>query len=146
MAVRVLDEHSVHVGPDEIDVDLVLETAEVLIEEYGWRQGERPQGQGSVFDACSTPDASGNAIGFSLHDAINGACEKLSSWTDASRTPGVSSKDFNYTTADHRTSSLRAEATAAVTRVLPDGKTDIVFNDEATSADEIVAVLREARS
>ncbi len=142
---------SIRIGPETVGAADVLEYAEALIEQFGWRQGGRSGEGGSVYDACVKE-------GFSLHDAIGAACERLSVVVGEETAPSSrrssGDKEFSYSgttpQGDKISGSIRTEATekvfaAIAKRTGDDTLSDVTFNDKAQSKDDVIAVLREAR-
>ncbi len=132
MSVTV-EGHRITVEAPPIEINDFLEYAEMAIGRFGWRQGER---KGNDDDMVRVAEKEG----LSLHDAI-GYTNVVLGGSEPGKPTG---KDDM--TKDHRTShSMRSQMTNAVNAVLPEGETDITFNDKAKSVDEVVAVLRQAR-
>jgi hypothetical protein len=145
--IKVLDElgHRISVGPGDPKTSDVLYYAQLLIEVEGWNDRK-------------TTSTSSTADGWTLHDAIGEACTRLS----ADRPGGRGSKDAPYTTVSGNSATLRSAAQAAVDAELQrmldsgewkpsqdpmqtSGRLDYSFNDEASSKDEVLAVLTRAR-
>lgn len=124
---------TVKLKPPVVDVLDILEYAKALLEEHGWRQGERVPNT-EEWDLVAEN-------GLSLHDAIGMACYRLSgeAGSSARGTKGSSNKDFS--SGGH---SFRVEATEAVKKHIPGGKNDIAYNDEAKSVGQIFVVLDAA--
>lgn len=122
---------TVRVKPPVVDTCDILEYARALIEEHGWRQGER------VPNTEQWDEVAKN--GLSLHDAVGMACYRLSGevGTHVGR-QGHSSKDFPTSAPS---GGLRQETTKAILAQLPRDMNDIQFNDAATDVSEILAVI-----
>lgn len=129
MSVSIQDDRIV-VEPSELDVNDFLEYAELAIQRFGWRQGERTMVHDDNMAQVATEE------GLSLHDAIG--------YTNVMLGGGRPGK---ATGKDDSTSgrSMRTEMAEAVQKVLPKGKDDKTFNDTAKSADAVIGVLRRAR-
>lgn len=133
---------TVRVSPPTVDVCDILEYAQALIEEHGWRQGQR------VPNTEDWPEVAKN--GLSLHDAVGMACYRLSGETGTKATPartGGSSKDFPVGDRGSEygySGTMRTKATELLTAHLPSGMTDITFNDKATNVTEVLTVLDAA--
>lgn len=131
---------TVRVSPPTVSVCDVLEYAQALIEEHGWRQGERiPLNE-------DWPEVAKN--GLSLHDGIGMACFVLSGEIGTEATPPRSrsenSKDFPLGHRSRKfgyTGTLRVAATETLAKHLPTGMTDITFNDNAANVDAVLKVL-----
>lgn len=145
MPVDVIDQGmEVEVIPDDVDVIDILDYAEELLTVYPWRQGDR--GDVQLEDLPK-------GLGFSLHDSIGYACERLSALVNDKVTPSATqrtagSKDWMPEAREgfeSQRKNLRQEATNALQKVLPQGINDIAFNDQAKSVDEVLKVIQEAR-
>lgn len=126
---------TVRVSPPVVNVCDILEYAVALIEEHGWRQGDR------IPNTEQWDEVAKN--GLSLHDAIGMACFRLSGEAGATMRGGVkgtNSKDFPTSTG----ATLRQITTTAVEKQLPRDQNDRQFNDAAKSVDEVIAVLDAA--
>lgn len=130
----VVEDDRIKVVPEDVDVSDFLEYAELAIEKFGWRQGERKEVTEDDMPAVA------EAEGLSLHDAIGYTNVMLGGGEVGEPT----NKDAT-TRTHHGLRSMREEMTAAVQKVLPKNKDDKSFNDKAKSVDEVVAVLRKAR-
>lgn len=134
---------TIRIEPSTITAADVLEYARALIDEHGWRQGDRPS---TASDSTEEGWQQTADAGLSLHDAIGMSCFRLSGETGTAlgRT-SRSSKDFD---GGGRTGgSLRTEATGYVeTAIKKRGKlsraqSDIEFNDKAKDVKAITDVL-----
>lgn len=134
MSVTIEDERII-VDPEDLDVGDFLEYAELAIERFGWRQGERKEITDDNMALVAEKD------GLSLHDAI-GYTNVMLGGSEPGTAGGKDATTYSRV-GSHR--SMRQEMTRAVQAVLPEGKDDKTFNDEAKSKDEVLAVLREAR-
>lgn len=140
---------TIRMAPNTVNACDILEYALAAIEEYGWRQGARPvepnnQDNRADWEKDLLPH------GLSLHDAVGYACVVLSGQSGLlatpARQPSRSSKDFTTSLAPQYGygSSLRQRAAEAIQRHLPQGTTDVTFNDSADDFEAVVAVLKAA--
>jgi hypothetical protein len=130
----VVDGERIVVEPEDVDVNDFIEYAELAIQRYGWRQGERKQVTEEDMVKVAEKE------GLSLHDAIGYTNVMLG----GDKTGEPTSKNAGTRTV-RGDRAMRSEMTRAIKAVLPEGKDDRAFNDEAKSVDEVLAVLREAR-
>ena len=122
------------VEPEDVRVNDFLEYAELAIERFGWRQGDRKQvTEGDDMVQVAEKD------GLSLHDAIGYTNVMLGN------EPGKPTGKDGSTITASGSRAMRNEMTQAVQKVLPKGKDDKTFNDEAKSVEDVIAVLRLAR-
>lgn len=98
----------------------ILEFAEALIEEEGWRDTHAGENAG---DGASAP--------WTIHQAIGEAARRMEPVQETARKDGPVARPLRDTAA----------------QLLYDvhGKTDIELNDEATTQDEALAFMRAAR-
>lgn len=131
---------TVTISPPVVNVCDILQYAHALIEEHGWRQGSR------VPDSEEWDEVAKN--GLSLHDSIGMACYRLSGEVGMARQPkgtvGSYSKDFPTQAIHGYSGQLRDDTNMVISKHLPDGMTDIVFNDQAKDVGEVLAVLDAA--
>lgn len=113
----------------EIELDDFLEYAELAIRRFGWRQGDR-----KIVTEDDMPKVA-EEEGLSLHDAIGYTNVMLGV------APGSATSKDGVTSGR----AMRLEMTEAVQKVLPKGKDDKTFNDEAKNVDAVLGVLRKAR-
>lgn len=123
MAVDVIEPgRRVRVTPDAPNGADVLEYAEALIEEEGWNPGVR---EGAPYQESSP------STGWTLHDAVGEANRRL--FREGGK-EGIMIEG----------GTTRSVAQTAIGTVLGDA-TDMQFNDKAANAEEVLAVLRQAR-
>lgn len=126
--ITVIDEKTVHVEPGEADPADVLEYAELLVDTEGWN------------DFVKTGTESSREVGWTLHDSIGEANRRLFGETNGGRGDG---KDGVRRPSTGGTT--RQDATALLQKHLGRHGDDRKFNDKATSAEQIITVLRKAR-
>ena len=137
MSVTVEESGRIVVGVvEDLEVNDFLEYAELAIERFGWRQGERKEVTQDDMPEVAAKD------GLSLHDAIGYTNVML-----GGEAPGkATGKDApTHARGMQSARSMRDEMTKAVKAVLPKGEDDKTFNDKAKRKDEVIAVLRKAR-
>lgn len=145
------DRRTVKVWPDQPSAADVLDMAAALINQYGWRQGPRPD-NGDVFNSCTVGSP---PVGFSLHDAIGAGCERVTSLAgQPGQAVGKGDKEGSYTSPGPsgavNTGSWREEASQAVHHAIAaltgESRTDIEFNDmTGTTVGDVLGVIYEAR-
>lgn len=118
----------------DVEVADFLEYAELAIQRYGWRQGERKKVTEDDMVKVAEKD------GLSLHDAVGYTNVML-----GGKAPGTPGGKDDTTVSYQASHAMRDKMTAAISAVLPEGETDRSFNDKAKSVDEVLAVLRQAR-
>jgi hypothetical protein len=131
-----VEDNRIVVGDPDIDVNDFLEYAELAIQRFGWRQGERKEVTQDDMPEVAEKD------GLSLHDAI-GYTNVMLGGGDPGKPTGKDGTTHGRGKQFAR--PMRTEMTDAVKAVLPKGEDDKTFNDKAKSVDEVIAVLREAR-
>jgi hypothetical protein len=131
-----VEDNRIVVGDPDIEVNDFLEYAELAIQRFGWRQGERKNVTEDNMPEVAEKD------GLSLHDAI-GYTNVMLGGAETGKPTGKDASTHARGMQNAR--AMRTELTEAVQAVLPKGETDKTFNDKAKSKDEIIAVLREAR-
>lgn len=129
----LIEDDRIKVVPEDVETNDFLEYAELAIQRFGWRQGERTVG-GDDMTEVATKD------GLSLHDAIGYTNDVL-----GGKEVGQPTGKDGQTVTHHSSRAMRNEMTAAVKKVLPAGEDDKTFNDKAKTQDEVIAVLRQAR-
>ena len=132
----VVEDGRITVETEDIDVNDFLEYAELAIQRFGWRQGERKEVPNDDMAAVAEKD------GLSLHDAIGYTNVMLGGDTTGKAT---GKDDHTHARGKQFARPMRNEMTQAVKAVLPKGEDDKTFNDKAKHVDEVIAVLREAR-
>jgi hypothetical protein len=135
MCVTLEDERVIVDVPD-VDVEDFLEYAELAIQRYGWRRGERTK----VSDDNMVEVA--EKEGLSLHDSIGYTNVMLGGDTTGKPTGKDAVTPTRVATFGR---SMRSEMTTAINAVLPEGETDLTFNDKAKNVGEVLGVLRQAR-
>lgn len=133
MSITIVNSTTIRVGPEQVSIADVLEYAEAVIEEYGWRQGPRPKlpsGGEPTLENLVEHD-----MGFTLHDSIGLAMERLSEARGEARTKDRVGGTVDAITRDDVTSKLD----------LPNGMNDQDWNDQQTTVQPVLNLLRKAR-
>lgn len=113
------------VGPTGITGEDILELAEALIEHDGWKETK-----GKMKEAPGTGAGDGNFPPWTIHQAIGEASRRVAAEQRVEKDADPARK-------------LRDAANAVLVKA--HNKTDIQLNDEADTAEQAIALMRQAR-